>query len=293
MIKINNTLKAVKFCFNNGKFELSLWTNYINSVLKDSANIFLDEVENDEKNGLYSFTEKCLPVINEVVKDNNRLEEVSNAFTKITESLNQRLIEEFGKSIDVEIVLYLGLCNGAGWATYINDQKVVLLGVEKIIELKWFLESKFKALIYHELGHIYHDTYGILTSLTTTNKEKYIWQLFIEGVAMVFEQKLIKNSNYYHQFTNKELKWLEKNIKMIVSDFVKDLESISQKKQRWFGDWVKYYEISDVGYFLGAKFIHYLLEDYSFDEIILFDLNSVLKLFAIFSSKFNSSLDNS
>ena len=37
--------------------------------------------------------------------------------------------------IDVEIVLYLGLCNGAGWVVTIDNKTYCLLGIEKILEL--------------------------------------------------------------------------------------------------------------------------------------------------------------
>ena len=44
--------------------------------------------------------------------------------------------------------------------TNINGRDVILLGVEKILELNWFDEVSMCGLIYHELGHVYHTQYG-------------------------------------------------------------------------------------------------------------------------------------
>lgn len=40
--------------------------------------------------------------------------------------------------MDVDIILYLGLASGAGWATTLGGKRVILLGVEKIIEIDWY-----------------------------------------------------------------------------------------------------------------------------------------------------------
>ena len=84
-----------------------------------------------------------------------------NSFCKVTDGLHEKIIESFGKKIDVDIVLYVGLCNAAGWVTTINGKNVILLGIEKIFELNWYDENSMYGLIYHELGHVYHKQYGM------------------------------------------------------------------------------------------------------------------------------------
>lgn len=66
-----------------------------------------------------------------------KLEQVHSSFVEATQRLQKRFIEAFGNDLDVDIILYLGLCNGAGWATSLTGKKTVLLGIEKIIELDW------------------------------------------------------------------------------------------------------------------------------------------------------------
>lgn len=46
-------------------------------------------------------------------------------------------------------------------------------------------------LIYHELGHEYHNQYGVLDRTLDSNRHQFLWQLFTEGIAMYFEQMLI------------------------------------------------------------------------------------------------------
>ena len=68
----------------------------------------------------------------------------------------------------------MGLCNGAGWATSLDGRDAVLLGIEKIIELNWQDESAMQALIFHEIGHIWHKTYGISPRLGQRAKNHWL-----------------------------------------------------------------------------------------------------------------------
>ena len=46
-------------------------------------------------------------------------------------------------------------------------------------------------LMIHELGHVYQSQYGSLSYQENSMAEKFLWQLFTEGVAMVFEQEIV------------------------------------------------------------------------------------------------------
>ncbi|MDP3130419.1 MAG: hypothetical protein Q8N15_03670, partial [Bacillota bacterium] len=54
-------------------------------------------------------------------------------------------------------------------------------------------------------------------------------------------------------------------------DFAKDLDSMTNENQCYFGDWVRYNGQGDVGYYLGSKFVRYLLLKAHFDDIIQYD----------------------
>ena len=65
-------------------------------------------------------------------------------------------------------------------------------------------------------------------------------------------------------------------------DFYNDLDNMTFENQRYFGDWVTYKEYSDVGYYLGAKFVQFICNIYEFDDILSFDIEDVEKLFKKF-----------
>ena len=67
-------------------------------------------------------------------KNENRKETV-RMFHIVSEHLDEKIIKAFGKAVDADIVLYIGLCNGAGWVTKLREKTTVLLGIEKITEL--------------------------------------------------------------------------------------------------------------------------------------------------------------
>lgn len=62
---------------------------------------------------------------------------------------------------------------------------------------------------------------------------------------------------------------------------VGDLNYYHQNK-RYFSDWADYCDKGNVGYYLGARFVHYLLESYKFDDLINFDIDIVCELFKKF-----------
>jgi hypothetical protein len=196
--------------------------------------------------------------------------------------LNEKIVREFGKELNVDIVLYLGLCNGAGWVTNINGFDIILLGIEKIIELNWVDQNSMYGLVYHELGHVYQKQYGVLEQESDDNKRNFVWQLFIEGIAMFFEQKLLGNFDYYHQDVNGWKKYCEDDFTKILYDFNQDLPSMTHSNQRYFGDWCNYNGKGDVGYYLGARFVHFLHNNYTFDQIICFNIDFVYDLYYAF-----------
>lgn len=58
---------------------------------------------------------------------------------------------------------------------------------------------------------------------------------------------------------------------------------MSFANQRYFGDWVSYNGHGDVGYYLGCRFVRYILLSCEFDEIICFDIAKVKELFECFT----------
>ena len=281
MIKIVDTYPQISSLFENGMFCQTKWEAYINSVYADCAHVFKDDLKECLESGCYVYEKDVLPVLNAVCK-HPELERLHTSFCNVTEGLNDKVIECFGRELDIDIVLYVGLCNGAGWVTNINGRDVILLGVEKILELNWCDINAMRGLVYHELGHVYHKQYGRFHQQSDSSSRNFVWQLFTEGIAMFFEQALVKDYNYYHQDSNGWLTWCESHFQQILADFYNDLPTMTRSNQRYFGDWVSYNEKGDVGYYLGTKFVQQLSRKYDFDRLINLDIDSVYREYVFF-----------
>lgn len=274
-MKINNSINRIDSIFSGNGFSMQRWIEYIESVIPNSYGLFLDDIKE------YDFTSTCLPVIQDVIKKEDKLEQTIKSFDLVTHGLEEKIKGTFGRSLDVEVILYLGLCNGAGWVTTINGQTKILLGIEKIIELNWCDVNSMYGLIYHELGHVYQEKNGILRRTFDDTEDKLLWQLFTEGIAMYFEQKLVGDFEYYHQDKNGWKNYLDLNLNMLKKDFDRDIKN-KEKKQRYFGDWTNYHNYGDTGYYLGAKFVQHIVHNCEFDSILDYDIDHVKSCYNVF-----------
>ena len=202
-MKIINTCDKIKLLFQNG-FDISVWRKYAGEISKELSS----KCENDAKN--YDFNKAVLPVL-EAALNADKIDFVSKNFQIVVDTINANLSKLFDTEPDINIVLYLGLCNGAGWATTLDGKNTVLLGIEKIIELNWGDETNMRALILHEIGHLWHKLNGKLYIPDFTKRRKAIQQLYQEGVAMVCEHILCGDKDFWHQDKNGWLDWCSKN----------------------------------------------------------------------------------
>ena len=123
MIKIIDTYPQIETLFDNGIFNIEKWELYINSIYANSAYIFKDDLMDCLDNGDYTYEKDVLPILNAVF-DNPQLETLHSSFCRITEDLNKKILDRFGCELNVDIVLYIGLCNAAGWVTTINGKRL-------------------------------------------------------------------------------------------------------------------------------------------------------------------------
>lgn len=278
MIKIIDTYSQMQDVFEDGRFCFPKWEAYINRIYPGLSHLFIDDVRKYIVSGRYTFEKDFLPVLNAVYHA-PLLGKLHDSFRRATENLNERIRSSFGRELDADIVLYLGLCNAAGWVTEIGGKDTVLLGVEKILELGWVEPESMYGLIYHELGHIYHAQYGVLHRESEDARKNFIWQLFTEGIAMYFEQICVGDPGFYHQDVNGWKEWCARNFNQILKDFDEDISDTGRFEQRYFGDQCDYHGFGDVGYYLGTMFVRYLAEGYELDEMIKFDMDDVDSLY--------------
>ena len=273
-MNIINTYSHIKSVFDTEHFNLDKWKSYIDKCVPGAKELCIDDMRDCLDAG-YSWQKNFLPTL-DYVKDNSALcKEIIQSFQIVTNTLDERIIKVFNRTVNANVILYIGLCNGAGWVTEINGITTVLLGIEKILELGWGNIDDMTGLIVHELGHVYQSQYGVLDEKTDSFSDRFLWQMFTEGVAMVFEQKVVGNDEYFHQDKNGWKSWCDSNKEMIKQSFFEDLLTMTDKNQRYFGDWVRFEGYGDVGYYLGTMFVKFLLQSDDFDNVIGYSLSKV------------------
>lgn len=282
MIRILDTYPALLDAFEGGRFSPERWRAYIDRACPGLAPLLIQDAEETLVTGKVTFERDYLPVLSAVAQKSGECALAHEAFLRVTDALEERVRAAFGRSLDVDIVFYLGLCNGAGWVTPFGGRTCILLGVEKILELGWHTRRDMIGLIHHELGHAYQAQYGVLRRAFDDPAQAFLWQLFTEGVAMVFEQTLVGDPDFYHQDRDGWKAWCDARFAQIRRDFDRDLPGMTRANQRYFGDWVRYEGRGDVGYYLGCRFVRHILESRAFDDILALDMDELLPLYRRF-----------
>lgn len=286
-MNIINTYTDIGSVFDIENFNIEKWKVYIDKCVPGAKELCIEDMKECIAAG-YSWQKDFLPVLDNVKYDTAVCKEAINSFQTVTRNLDERIVQVFNKTVNADVILYIGLCNGAGWVTEINGITSVLLGLEKILELGWVSIDDMTGLIIHELGHVYQSQYGGLHEKTDNFADKYIWQLFTEGIAMVFEQNVVDNAEYYHQDKNGWKSWCDCNKEKIKQSFFEDLMTMTDKNQRYFGDWVRFEGYCDVGYYLGTMFVRFLLQDDEFDKVIKYNLRRVKDEYSRFMNSPNN-----
>lgn len=282
MIRTINALQQLSPLFPQGRFHMAAWENYMAALYPDAVPLLQEDVQSYLQSGHYTFEKDFLPVIS-AVPGHADLWVLQQNFAKVMDGLNEKIQTRLQCALDVDVVLYLGLNNAAGWVTTLQSHRVILLGAEKILELGWHHQDALYGLVYHELGHIFHDQYGAMHPVCPDTL-RFIWQLFSEGIAMHVEQLLVGQDDYFHQDTSGWKSWCSARLPQIARDFQQDLPGMTRENQRYFGDWADYEGHGDVGYYLGAVFIRFCLKKHSLKQLIQLDAPAVHALWLQFLS---------
>lgn len=108
-------------------FSISEWKECINDLVDSDENIFISDMNEMINLDHYSFYKVFLPIPNNALRNEDKINDLVKIFYDVT---LEKLYNDFGKSVDVTIVLYLGLCNGAGWAVSLSNKQYILLEVK-------------------------------------------------------------------------------------------------------------------------------------------------------------------
>ena len=80
--------------------------------------------------------------------------------------------------------------------------------------------------------------------------------------------------------------WCGKHFHQILEDFNVDLPSMTRFNQRYFGDWVNYCGYSDVGYYLGTRFVQELCNQSSLEELVNLIIDDVYKVYLEYVNRY-------
>lgn len=271
MIDLIDTFKDFRRCFE-GNLEapvhekIELWkTGYICNYPELEEKCILDY----EGMGINwrEFAEKNVFI--RTKDDYNKMTEAYNNILNAMGSINKKAQAMMDTELDLNIILYCGLCNSAGWVDKYNGKRAILYGIDKIAELNWHRLEKVEPLLAHELCHVIHfELRGEDRLPRGVDESKYnqgIWNLYEEGFAQFFENILTGNNT-----DSRGSEWIERcseNEGELKKEYLKAMNNIENGTREFFGDWFKVLGISDAGYYLGSRFIEELYRSHDIHYI--------------------------
>ncbi|HPW52941.1 MAG TPA: hypothetical protein PLI19_01255 [Erysipelotrichaceae bacterium] len=270
-------VKDLDQLFINDRLSIESWQKYVEHVLPGLSRFILEDSSG------YDFEKDIYPLVNRVCKKQERIGRLEIIFYEVLKDVDEIIRNKFERNLKCEIVLYLGLCNGAGWVFEHSGKTFVLLGLEKIFELHLDDPVKMRELIYHELGHVYQSQYGTLNRKLDNRADELLWQLYTEGIAVYFQESITNDFSFYHQKSDACREGLQSMLPQLKRDFKKDLQQMNDRfSQRYFGDWVSYNGYADAGYYLGLKFVEYLSQKKPFNDILDLEIEEIKTEYDVF-----------
>ncbi|WP_150265990.1 hypothetical protein [Paenibacillus tepidiphilus] len=211
------------------------------------------------------------------------LQETHYHLETLIPEIQERFASLFPASREVLVYFYIGLCNGAGWATKVGNTNAVLLGAEKIVELKWHTREAISGLLCHELCHIAHSDLRrtVLDNTYSGMDQRAVWQLYIEGFAQRYEQVLLAQDDFYHQDDHGWLDGCQRNRAILAKEYLRRIR-LRESVRDFFGDWNSFQGRPDTGYYLGREFIASLEPEYSVEELARFRSEEITPLLVAF-----------
>ena len=98
MVQIIDTFSQIGEVFCNGRFDLKRWREYINTIYRNTSDIFEDDLQEYIESGSYTYEDDILPLLNRV-QGHPFLETLHTSFVRVTNGLNPQ--QDHIPSIDV------------------------------------------------------------------------------------------------------------------------------------------------------------------------------------------------
>ena len=263
--------QIVEYKEDNIEFSLETYKTYANGISPSLYKKCFDDASR------YDYEKDLMPVLNDALyRHFDRIESAHSSIAEIQSFLPEKASKLFDVDLDITILFYLGLCNGAGWATAMDGNPAILLGVEKIAELGWHDKDGMCDLICHETAHLLH--FALRKDMPKPCQP--IWQLYTEGFASRVSQLLYKE-DFYHQNQEGWLSFCSENIRKIKQTYGKCLAK-GESTNCFFGDWNTFMGQSNIGYYLGCEFVRELEKRYTVQNIAILTTDAIEKELALF-----------
>ncbi len=193
----------------------------------------------------------------------NILDLAQDVWTEVQKALSFRL--------SVHFLVHVGIGCGAGWATTYGNLPAVLLGLENIAEEDWCDPDSIRALLSHELAHLFHD--HLRTEHSKPTATGPYWQLYSEGFACLCEETICSSRPRYRarrSFVADEERPEPSASARLAHLFIATAEA-NDPVSPFFGSWLEVEGVSEAGYILGHQILTKLRRQADLRALALLD----------------------
>jgi hypothetical protein len=174
-------------------------------------------------------------------------------------SVTERGANFFGRVAEVNIVVYIGLGNGAGWVTDYEGVPAILFGLENIADLDWTDVASLQYLVAHEICHVAHQALRgkrEWSGLLQGTAEDGSLRLYLEGFAERY-QELVLGYPAFNRYGASWPAWCKENHIRLCGLYRERIDA-GEAVSEFYGNWNHIGGKSDAGYYLGREFVLYL-----------------------------------
>jgi hypothetical protein len=173
--------------------------------------------------------------------------------------------ERLGFTGPLVLVTYVGIGNGAGWATQWEGLPAVLLGIENIAELNWHERPSVCGLLSHEIGHLFMTSVRGAEATEKLTEDPHLC-LFEEGFAQHCEHVIVGSDTWHCASQPGWVEWCAAHEPMLAGEF---LRRVHDRKlwREFFGSWFEIDGRIQTGYFLGCRMVERMNHRMSLCEI--------------------------
>jgi hypothetical protein len=129
VLTVIDTFAQVERLCEQGSFAQAAWRAYAQALPAGVPEACIKEFEIVLAMPSIAFDTHYAPVYKRLWDNPVLRAQAHQNFVRVVDGLQQQVVAAFGRSPQVDIVWYLGLCNGAGWVTDFHGRTHMLLGI--------------------------------------------------------------------------------------------------------------------------------------------------------------------